>query len=130
MPPSPTNNWPNFWKPQSRKSRTVRNESSYDWPSSLLLAIWKRRNMSKRKTDQFFEEVRRFAKNLGEEEESLSPEQVRARLRETGIDPDQLKAHFHEAALKFAKRETLANRYVPLLLKQAIDTTRPDHQFP
>jgi hypothetical protein len=86
--------------------------------------------MSKRKTDQFFEEVRRFAKNLGEEEESLSPEQVRARLRETGIDPDQLKALFHEAALKFAKRETLATRYVPLLLKQAIDTTRPDHQFP
>jgi hypothetical protein len=86
--------------------------------------------MSKRKTDQFFEEVRRIALNLTQEEESLSPEQVRTHLRATGIDVEELKARFHEAALKLARNEMQANRSLPSLLKQAIDTTRPDHQFP
>jgi hypothetical protein len=86
--------------------------------------------MSKQKTEQFLEEVRRIAQSLGEGDESLSPEQVRAHLRESGVDPDSLKARFHQAALKLAERERLANRSVSLLLKQAIDTTRPDDRLP
>ena len=34
--------------------------------------------MSKQKTEQFLEEVRRIAQSLGAGDESLSPEQVRA----------------------------------------------------
>jgi hypothetical protein len=86
--------------------------------------------MSKEKTDRFLEEVRRIAQDLGEGDESLSSEQVRTHLRETGVNPDELKARFHQAALKLAVREHLANRSVSLLMKQAIDTTRPDDQFP
>jgi hypothetical protein len=86
--------------------------------------------MSKQKTEQFLEEVRRIAQNLGEGDESLSPEEVRTHLRETGIDPDELKARFHQAALKLAERERLANRIVSSLLKQAIETTRPDDELP
>jgi len=41
-----------------------------------------------------------------------------------------LKARFHQAALKLAVKEHLANRSVSVLMKQAIDTTRPDDQFP
>lgn len=86
--------------------------------------------MSKQKTERYLDEVRRIAQNLGEGDESLSPEQVRAHLREAGVNPDELKARFHEAALKLAERERLANRSVSLLLNQAIDTTRPDNQLP
>jgi hypothetical protein len=86
--------------------------------------------MSKQKTEQFLEEIRRIAQSLGEGDESLTPEQVRAHLRETGVNPDELRARFHEAALKLAQRERLANRSVSLLLKQAIDTTRPDNELP
>ncbi len=86
--------------------------------------------MSKQKTEQFLEEVRRIAQSLGAGDESLSPEQVRAHLRESGVNPDELRARFHQAALKLAERERLANRPVSLLLKQAIDTTRPDDQLP
>jgi len=39
--------------------------------------------MSKEKTDRFLEEVRRIAQDLGEGDESLSSEEVRAHLRET-----------------------------------------------
>lgn len=85
--------------------------------------------MSK-KREQFLEEVRRIAQNLGQGDESLSPEQVRAHLRETGVDPDELKARFHQEALKLAEKERLAKRFVSSLLKQAIDTTRPDDELP
>jgi hypothetical protein len=86
--------------------------------------------MSKQKTERLLEEVRRIAENLGEGDESLGSEQVRAHLRETGVNPDELKARFHQAALKIAERERLAKRAVSFLLKQAIDTTRPDDQLP
>lgn len=86
--------------------------------------------MSKQKTDRYFEEIKRIARDIGEGEETLSPEQVRVRLHETGVDPDELKARLHQAALKLAEKERLANRSVSTLLKQAIDTTRPDDQFP
>jgi hypothetical protein len=86
--------------------------------------------MSKQKTERFFEQVRRIAQDIGEGEEALTPEQVRARLRETGVDPDSLKARLHEVALKLAEKERLANRSVSPLLEQAIDTTRPEGQFP
>jgi hypothetical protein len=86
--------------------------------------------MSKQKTERFLEEVRRIAQNLGQRDESLSPEQVRAHLRDTGVDPDELKARFHQAALELAERERLANRFVSSLLKRAIDTTRPDDELP
>lgn len=86
--------------------------------------------MSKQKTEQFLEEVRRIAQSLEQGDESLSPEQVRARLCETGVDPDELKTRFHQAALKLAERERLANRFVSPLLKQAVDTTRPDDELP
>jgi hypothetical protein len=86
--------------------------------------------MSKQKTERLLEEVRRIAENIGEGDESLGSEQVRAHLLETGVNPDELKARFHQAALKIAERERLAKRAVSLLLKQAIDTTRPDDQLP
>jgi len=86
--------------------------------------------MSKQKTDRFLEEIRRIAQDIGEGEEALSPEQVRVRLRETGVDPDELKARLHQVALKLAEKERLADRSVSPLLKQVIDTTRPDDQFP
>jgi hypothetical protein len=86
--------------------------------------------MSKQKAEKFLEEVRRIAQSLGEGDESLSPEQIRAHLRESGVNPDELRARFHQAVLNLAQRERLANRSVSPLLKQAIDTTRPDGQLP
>jgi hypothetical protein len=86
--------------------------------------------MSKQKTEGFLEEIRRIAHDLGEGDESLTPEQVRAHLLEVGVNPDELRARFHEAALKLAQRERLGNRPVSLLVKRAIDTTRPDDELP
>ena len=86
--------------------------------------------MSKRKTERLLEEIRRMAERLGEGDSTLSREEIRDELRETGIDPDVLKARFHETAKRLAERERLANRFVPLSLKQAIDATRPGDQVP
>jgi hypothetical protein len=86
--------------------------------------------MSKRKVEKLFEEVKRLANSLGEEDNSLNMEQVRAQLRETGVDPDQLKARLHGRLQDLAKRERLANRIVSSSLKQAIETTRPDDEMP
>jgi hypothetical protein len=86
--------------------------------------------MSKRKNEQMLEEVRRLVRCLEEDDESLGTEERRVHLRETDVNPDELRARFHEAALKLAKRELLANRSVSQLLKRAIDTTRPDDQLP
>jgi len=86
--------------------------------------------MSKRKTERLLEEIRRMAERLGEGDSALNHEEVRNELRETGIDPDELKARFHEAAKRLAERERLANRFVPLSLKQAIDATRHGDQVP
>lgn len=86
--------------------------------------------MSKRKTERLFEEIGQMAAHLGEGDESLSRDEARDQLRETGIDPDELKARFHEMAKRLAERERLAERPVPLSLKQAIDATRPGDQMP
>lgn len=86
--------------------------------------------MSKRKVEKLFEEVKRLANCLSEEDDSLNLEQVRTQLRETGIDPDQLKARLHARLQELAKRERLANRIVSPSLKQAIETTRPDDEMP
>jgi hypothetical protein len=86
--------------------------------------------MSKRKTERLFEEIAQMAAHLGEGDESLSRDEARNELRETGIDPDELKARFHEMAKRLAERERLANRPVPLPLKQAIDATRPGDEMP
>lgn len=86
--------------------------------------------MSKRKTERLLEEVRRMAERLGEGDSSLNHEEVRNELRATGIDPDELKARFHEAAKRMAEQERLANRFVPLSLRQAIDATKPGDQVP
>ena len=81
--------------------------------------------MSKRKTEKLFEEIRRLADCFSEGEENLAAEELRKRLSESGIDVDELKARFHTAAKQIAQREILANRSVPALLRQAIDSTRP-----
>jgi hypothetical protein len=86
--------------------------------------------MSKRRTDRLFEEIGRMAARLGEGDESLSRHEARNQLQETGIDPDELKARFHELAKRLAERERLADRTVPLSLKQAIDATRPGDELP
>jgi hypothetical protein len=86
--------------------------------------------MSKQKTERLIEEVRRMAEQLGEDDVTLSQEQVISHLRETAVNPDELKARFHEAAKKLGERERSANRSAPLLLRQAIDTTRPEDQLP
>lgn len=85
--------------------------------------------MSKRRTERLFGEIAQMAARLGEGDESLSIDEVRDQLRETGIDPDELKARFHEMAKRLAERERLANRPVPLSLKQAIDATRPGDEM-
>jgi len=86
--------------------------------------------MSKKKTERLFDEIRRMAERLSEGDSSLSPEEVRNELRQGGIDPDDLKARFHKAAMQMTERERFADRIVPLSLRQAIDTTRPDNQMP
>jgi len=86
--------------------------------------------MSKRKTERLFEEIRQMAERLSEGDESLSRDDVRDHLRGTGTDPDELKARFHEVAKRLAERERLADRPVPLSLKQAIDATRPGDELP
>jgi len=86
--------------------------------------------MSKRKTERLFEEIGQMAAHLAEGDESLDRDEARNQLRETGIDPDELKARFHELAKRLAERERLADRPVPLSLKQAIDATRHGDEMP
>jgi hypothetical protein len=86
--------------------------------------------MSKRKTERLFEEIRRMAEQLGGDNSALSQEEIRNELRETGIDPEDLKARLHAAAKRLAEREIQSNRMVPLYLKQAFDATRPGDQLP
>jgi hypothetical protein len=86
--------------------------------------------MSKRKTERLFEEIGQMAAHLGEGDESLSRDEARNQLRETGIDPDELKARFHELAKHLAERERLADQPVPLSLRQAIDATCPGGEMP
>jgi hypothetical protein len=86
--------------------------------------------MSKRKIERLFEEIRRMAAQLEEGDESLSRDELRDRLLEGGVDPDDLKARFHQTAQRMAERERLADRSVPLALQQAIDSTRPEGQIP
>ena len=86
--------------------------------------------MSKRKTEKLFEEIRRLADCFSEGEENLATEELRKRLRESGVDVDELKVRFHTEAKEIAQRERLANRSVPALLNQAIDSTRPATDIP
>jgi hypothetical protein len=86
--------------------------------------------MSKRKTERLVEGVRRMGEQLGENDANLNLEEVRKELRESGIDLDEARARFHRTAKKIAERERLADRTVPLSLKQAIDATRPDDEMP
>ena len=86
--------------------------------------------MSKRKTEKLFEEIRRLADCFSEGEESLTPEELQKRLWENGVDAEELRARFHSAAKEIAQRERMANRSVPFLLSQAVDSTRPATDIP
>ena len=86
--------------------------------------------MSKRKTEKLLGEIKRLADCLGEGEENLAAEELRRQLWNSGVDADELKARFHLAAKEIAQRERLANRPVPVLLSQAIDSTRPATDIP
>lgn len=86
--------------------------------------------MSKRKTEKLLDEIRRLADCFGENDENLAAEELRKQLGESGVDADELKARFHLAAKELAKRERMANRPVPTLLRQAIDSTRPATDIP
>jgi hypothetical protein len=86
--------------------------------------------MSKKKTDRLFDDICNMAKHMAESDEVLTAEEVRKELRETGVDPDDLKSRFHESVKHLAERERLANRAVPLSLKRAVDSTRPVGQLP
>lgn len=86
--------------------------------------------MSKRRTERLLEVIRRMAAQLEEGDESLSRDELRDHLREAGVNPDELRARFHQMARRMAERERLANRPVPLALEQAIDATRPEDQMP
>jgi hypothetical protein len=86
--------------------------------------------MSKRKTERLMEEIRRMAARLEEGDDSLNREELRDQLRELGLDPDELRTRFHQRIKRLAERERLADRPVPLALKQAIDATRPEDEIP
>ena len=86
--------------------------------------------MSKRKTEKLFEEIRRLADCFSEGEDNLEVSELRKRLLESGINADDLKARFHIAVKELAQRERTANRSVPDLLRQAIDSTRPATDIP
>src|SRR5256885_7162567 len=86
--------------------------------------------MSKKKTERLFDEISEVTKAITKGDEALTVEEVRADLCETGVDPDDLRARFHERVKQLAERERLANRTVPRSLKRAIDSTRPIEQSP
>jgi len=86
--------------------------------------------VSKRKTEKLFDEIRRLADCFGEGEEKLTVEELHEQLRQSGVDPDELRARLHLAAKQFAERERTADRRVSDLLNQAIDSTRPPTDIP
>ena len=86
--------------------------------------------MSKKKTERLFDEISEVTKAITEGDEALTVEEVRADLCATGVDPDDLRARFHERVKQLAERERLANRTVPQSLKRAIDSTQPTEQLP
>lgn len=86
--------------------------------------------MSKRRTERLMEGIRRMAARLAEGDDSLSKEELRDQLRDLGLDPDKLRAEFNKMAKRLAERERLADRPVPLALKQAVGATRPEDEVP
>jgi len=86
--------------------------------------------MSKRKTEKLIEEIRRLADCFSEDEGNLTAEELAARLRECGVDPDELRSRFHSTVKRIAQRERMANRSISPLLNQAIDSTRPATDLP
>ena len=80
--------------------------------------------MSKPNNEPLAKDILRFADALVDDS-IANVDELRRQLREGGIDPDALKARFHQSAAQIAKREQTASRPIPLALQQAIEATRP-----
>jgi Zn-dependent peptidase ImmA (M78 family) len=80
--------------------------------------------MSKPNHEPLAEDILRLADSLVDDT-ATSEDELRGQLREGDIDPDALRARFHQSAAQVAERERAASRPVPLDLQQAIEATRP-----
>jgi Zn-dependent peptidase ImmA (M78 family) len=80
--------------------------------------------MSKPNNEPLAEDILRLADSLVDDP-IANMDELRRQLREGGIDPDALRARFHNSATQVAKRERAASRPVPLALQQAIEATSP-----
>ena len=86
--------------------------------------------MPNRDLQRLQDQIREMAQRLTDGEEYLAFAELGEELRQSGIDPEQLKRRFYEAARDIATRERSANRPAPRSLRQAIDQFAPDGIMP
>ena len=86
--------------------------------------------MSKRDTQRLIDQVLRKAAQLEDDERSIPVQDIVSNLRDSGVDPKEVKRRFHAALKNIAARERTAGRPAPLYLPQALDATLPNDQFP
>lgn len=86
--------------------------------------------MPKRHLQRLQDQIREMAQRLTDGDEKLASAELGEKLRQSGIDPEQLKRRFYEAAQEITTRERSANRPAPRSLQQAIDQFAPDGIMP
>ncbi len=86
--------------------------------------------MSKKDFERLCAQIEQMADRLKEGEEGKSSSQIASDLRQSGIDPDNLRHRFYEAARAIATRERAAGSPAPLALQQAIEQMAPEEQIP
>lgn len=86
--------------------------------------------MPKRDLERLFAQIRQMADRLTEEEVAKGNSQLASDLHLSGINPDDLRRRFYEAARAIAARERASGRPAPLALQQAIEQMAPDHVVP
>jgi Zn-dependent peptidase ImmA (M78 family) len=81
--------------------------------------------MARDKAEPREQEILRIAALLGEGDDDLDREGIRRELENSGIDPAQTTARFHEGVERLAENVRRAGQTVPLALQQAIAQTEP-----
>src|SRR5688572_20978942 len=86
--------------------------------------------MPKRDQDARFKNIQELAARLTEGDDKLSAAQLAHELRETGIDPEELRKKLYAASKRLASKEREAGRPAPLALQQAIEQLSPEDVMP
>jgi len=86
--------------------------------------------MPKRDLERLFESVQQMAEQLTKGDDQRGSAQLANDLRQSGIDPEQLRSRLYQTAKQLAAKERAAGRPAPIALQQAIEQVAPDDVIP